>query len=185
MGYTRRERLRRIEFPLAVPLIIAGVRLAIVTLIGLATVASILGDSFGGFGQFITEGLQTVLPDAIPTSARCSRSPLAFAADFLFIWIERRLTPWAHARAETRLMPDVLGFFADPANWAGPTRHPQRMVEHLWLSGWRSRRRRRSGFRSGCTSAIPAGARASRSTSPTSAARSRPTRSWSPSCRSP
>jgi osmoprotectant transport system permease protein len=43
MGYTRWQRLVRVELPLAVPLMIAGLRLAAVTLIGLATVAAILG----------------------------------------------------------------------------------------------------------------------------------------------
>lgn len=98
MGYTRRERLRRIELPLAVPLMIAGIRLALVTTIGLATVASILGDSFGGLGQFITEGLQTFFPTKIYLGAVLSIA-LAFAADFLLIRAERRLTPWAQARA--------------------------------------------------------------------------------------
>jgi len=98
MGYTRWERLRRIELPLAVPLMIAGIRLAIVTLIGLATVASILGDSFGGLGQFITEGLQTFFPTKIYLGAVLSIA-LAFIADFLLIRLEKRLTPWAQARA--------------------------------------------------------------------------------------
>ncbi len=98
MGYTRWERLRRIELPLAVPLMIAGIRLAIVTLIGLATVASILGDSFGGLGQFITEGLQTFFPTKIYLGAVLSVA-LAFIADFLLIRLEKRLTPWAQARA--------------------------------------------------------------------------------------
>ena len=62
MGYTRRERLRRVELPLAVPLIMAGIRLASVTTIGLATVVAVLGDSFGGLGQLITEGIQTFFP---------------------------------------------------------------------------------------------------------------------------
>ena len=63
MGYTRRQRLVRVEFPLAIPMMIAGLRLATVTVIGLATVASIIGgDTFGGLGQLITEGLQTFFP---------------------------------------------------------------------------------------------------------------------------
>ncbi len=98
MGYTRRERLRRIELPLAIPLMVAGVRLALVTTIGLATVASILGDSFGGYGQFITEGLQTFFPTKIYLGAILSIA-LAFTADFLLIRAEKRLTPWAQARA--------------------------------------------------------------------------------------
>ncbi len=99
MGYTGRERLRRVELPLAVPLMIAGLRLASVTTIGLATVAAILGDSFGGLGQFITEGLQTLFPTKIYVGAVMSVA-LAFAADFAFIRLERRLTPWAQVRAE-------------------------------------------------------------------------------------
>lgn len=99
MGYTRRERLRHVELPLAVPLMITGLRLATVTTIGLATVAAILGDSFGGLGQFITEGLQTLFPTKIYVGAVVSVA-LAFAADFAFIQLERRLTPWARAQAD-------------------------------------------------------------------------------------
>ena len=99
MGYTRRERLRHVELPLAVPLMITGLRLASVTTIGLATVAAILGDSFGGLGQFITEGLQTLFPTKIYVGAVVSVA-LAFAADFAFIQLERRLTPWARAQAD-------------------------------------------------------------------------------------
>ena len=99
MGYTRRERLRRVELPLAIPLMITGLRLATVTTIGLATVAAILGDSFGGLGQFITEGLQTLFPTKIYVGAMVSVA-LAFAADFAFIQLERRLTPWARAQAD-------------------------------------------------------------------------------------
>ena len=99
MGYTERERLRHVELPLAVPLMITGLRLATVTTIGLATVAAILGDSFGGLGQFITEGLQTLFPTKIYVGAVVSVA-LAFAADFAFIQLERRLTPWARAQAD-------------------------------------------------------------------------------------
>src|SRR5436190_8572741 len=56
MGYTGTQRLWRVEVPLAVPLIVAGLRLATVSTIGLVTVTSILGDSFGGLGFFILEG---------------------------------------------------------------------------------------------------------------------------------
>ncbi len=98
MGYTRAQRLRRVELPLAVPLMITGIRLAVVTTIGLATVASILGDSFGGLGQFITEGLQTFFPTKMILGGAMSVI-LAFVSDFLLIRVEHRLTPWAAARA--------------------------------------------------------------------------------------
>jgi osmoprotectant transport system permease protein len=101
MGYTRRERLWRVELPLAVPLMIAGVRLASVTTIGLATVASVLGDTFGGLGQLITEGIQTFFPTKYLLGAALSVA-LAFAADYMFVRFERFVTPWAHARAGAR-----------------------------------------------------------------------------------
>lgn len=97
MGYTRRQRLWRVELPLAVPLMIAGVRLASVTTIGLATVAAVLGDTFGGLGQLITEGIQTFFPTKYLLGAALSVA-LAFAADFLFVRFERIVTPWTHAR---------------------------------------------------------------------------------------
>jgi osmoprotectant transport system permease protein len=100
MGYTRRQRLLRVELPLAVPLIMAGLRLATVTTIGLATVASILGETFGGFGFFITEGLNQFFLTEVYVGAILS-IVFAFAADAVLVRIERFVTPWARARAET------------------------------------------------------------------------------------
>jgi osmoprotectant transport system permease protein len=101
MGYTRRERLLRVELPLAIPLMLAGLRLASVTTIGLATIVSVLGNSFGGLGQLITEGLQTFFPTKYLLGAVLSVL-LAFGADFLFVRFERLVTPWAHVRAGVR-----------------------------------------------------------------------------------
>jgi len=100
MGYTRRERLLRVELPLAVPLIIAGIRLAAVTTIGLATVAAVLGDAFGGLGQLITEGIQTFFPTKYLLGAALSVL-LAITVDVLLVRLEKALTPWARARART------------------------------------------------------------------------------------
>ncbi len=99
MGYRSRERLLRVEIPLAVPLMITGIRLAAVTLIGLATVASILGSSFGGLGQLITEGLQTFFPTKYVTGAVLSVL-LAFVVDVGLVRVQRLVTPWARAQAE-------------------------------------------------------------------------------------
>jgi osmoprotectant transport system permease protein len=98
MGYTRRERLWRVELPLAVPLMIAGIRLASVTTIGLATIVAVLGDTFGGLGQMITEGIQTFFPTKYILGAVLSVL-LAIGADILFVRLERWITPWARARA--------------------------------------------------------------------------------------
>jgi osmoprotectant transport system permease protein len=101
MGYTRRQRLFRVELPLAIPLMIAGIRLASVTTIGLATVVAVLGDAFGGLGQLITEGIQSFFPTKYLLGALLS-VVLAIGADMLFVRFERLVTPWAHARVEPR-----------------------------------------------------------------------------------
>jgi osmoprotectant transport system permease protein len=101
MGYTSWRRLVAIELPLAVPLIVTGVRLASVTTIGLVTVAAVIGaDRYGGLGQFITEGLQTSFPTKIYLGAGLSVL-LAFAIDALLVRLERALTPWTRVRAGT------------------------------------------------------------------------------------
>ena len=91
MGYTRSERLRRVELPLAVPLTIAGLRLASVSTIGLVTISGVLGQAFGGLGFFIFERpsfATEILVGAIGSIA------LALAADAAFAALQRRLTPW-------------------------------------------------------------------------------------------
>ncbi len=99
MGYSGRSRFWHIQLPLAVPLIMAGVRVAAVTTIGLVTVASIIGgDRFGGLGQFITEGLETSFDTKVYLGAVGSVM-LAFVVDVLLIGLQRLMTPWARARA--------------------------------------------------------------------------------------
>ncbi len=101
MGYTRTQRLLRVELPLAVPLMISSLRLATVTTIGLATVASLLGDTYGGFGQFLTEGIQTFFATKIYLGAGLSVI-FAIVADLVLVQVERFATPWARARAGAR-----------------------------------------------------------------------------------
>jgi osmoprotectant transport system permease protein len=94
MGYSRRERLRRVELPLALPLVIGGLRLASVSTIGLVTISGILGDRFGGLGFFIFEGYRRTFPTeiwfgGIPVIV------LAVVADLALLRLQRRLTPWS------------------------------------------------------------------------------------------
>jgi osmoprotectant transport system permease protein len=93
MGYRGRERLTRVELPLALPLVIAGVRLASVSTIGLVTVSGILGDRFGGLGFFIFEGYAHVFPTEVLFGAVPSVA-LAVVVDVLLQRVQRRLTPW-------------------------------------------------------------------------------------------
>lgn len=104
MGLTARQRLVRVEIPLAIPLVIAGLRLASVSTIGLVTITSILGDSFGGLGFFIRERpffATEVLVGAIGSIA------LALGADAIFGALQRRLTPWASAEARPGAGPTL------------------------------------------------------------------------------
>jgi osmoprotectant transport system permease protein len=97
MGFAGHGRLWRVQLPLAVPLIMAGVRVAAVTTIGLVTVSAIIGGTrFGGLGRFITEGLQTDFDTKIYLGAIGS-VVLAFIVDSLLLVVQRWLTPWARA----------------------------------------------------------------------------------------
>jgi osmoprotectant transport system permease protein len=92
MGHTDRQVLWNVELPMAVPAIVAGVRVATVTTIGLVTVTALIG--LGGLGRFILLGLQTFFATATLVGATLSVA-LALVADSLLLGAERALTPWA------------------------------------------------------------------------------------------
>jgi osmoprotectant transport system permease protein len=98
MGYTRRQLLWKVELPLALPVIIAGVRIATVTTIGLVTVTALIGK--GGLGEFILEGLNLFFSTPVVVGAVLS-VVLALVADALLLLVQRLLTPWT-AAARTR-----------------------------------------------------------------------------------
>jgi osmoprotectant transport system permease protein len=95
MGYTPARQLFQVELPLALPVIMAGVRIATVTTIGLVTVTALIG--WGGLGQLFIDGFtlnfSTPLVVGIVLSAL-----LAFAADLLLVAVQWGLTPWARSR---------------------------------------------------------------------------------------
>jgi osmoprotectant transport system permease protein len=107
MGYERRERFRRVVLPLAVPLMIAGLRLASVSTIALVTVTATLGDAFGGLGFFILEGYHRGFPTEIVAGAIPS-IVLAMAVDVLFVRLQGRLTPWSADHASRPLLADAV-----------------------------------------------------------------------------
>lgn len=89
MGMTDRQLLFQVELPLALGVIIAGVRVATVISVGLATIAAAIGA--GGLGEYIFRGLamvnnQLILAGAIPAAA------LALLADVALGWLEKRLS---------------------------------------------------------------------------------------------
>lgn len=94
MGYTATQRLRRVEIPLALPAIVAGVRIAAVTTVGLVTVTGLIG--LGGFGGFINAGLKRQFPTQIVLGGGLS-VVMAVLLDVLLLLLERALTPWRRA----------------------------------------------------------------------------------------
>ena len=98
MGYSPRQLLWRVELPLALPVIVAGLRIATVTTIGLVTVTALIGQ--GGLGYFILLGLERFFTTATILGATLSVL-LAVTVDRLLTLAERLLTPWARARSET------------------------------------------------------------------------------------
>ena len=99
MGYTERQLLWRVELPLAMPAIIAGIRIATVSTIGLVTVAALIG--YGGLGQFILGGLRLFFTTEILLGAVLSLV-FALVADALLLVAERALTPWRHGGTPAR-----------------------------------------------------------------------------------
>jgi osmoprotectant transport system permease protein len=96
MGYTDRQRLWRVELPIAMPIIVAGLRIATVTTIGLVTIATLIG--MGGLGYLIVNiGIQRRFPTATLTGVIVVVL-LATVIDLGFQALQRRLTPWARAR---------------------------------------------------------------------------------------
>jgi osmoprotectant transport system permease protein len=92
MGYTPRQILWRVEIPLALPVIVAGVRIAAVTTVGLVTITALIG--LGGLGHFILQGLQIFFSTATLVGAVLSVA-LALAVDGILLGVQRVMTPWA------------------------------------------------------------------------------------------
>jgi osmoprotectant transport system permease protein len=95
MGYSRLQMLWRVELPLALPVIMGGIRLATVTTIGLVTVTALIGK--GGLGFFILLGIRRFLSTPTMVGAVLSML-LAVIVDALLVVAERRITPWAKRR---------------------------------------------------------------------------------------
>ena len=98
MGMTRMQVLRRVELPLALPAIVAGLRIAVVTIIALATIVYTIYDSGLGVPIHTALGEGPFKTELIAAGALTIL--LAVLADGLLVLTQRALTPWAHARAQ-------------------------------------------------------------------------------------
>jgi osmoprotectant transport system permease protein len=94
MGYSSARLLTRVELPLALPAIVAGLRVATVSTIGLATIGAVVGS--GGLGALILEGFNNFYRAEIMTASLLCVL-LAVSADLLFVTLQRLLTPWSRS----------------------------------------------------------------------------------------
>jgi osmoprotectant transport system permease protein len=98
MGYRPLAELVRIDLPLAIPAIVAGIRIATVTTIGLVTVTALIGE--GGLGSLILDGLIRDFKTPLVVGTVLSIA-LAVIADLSLAGTQRLVTPWSRARATT------------------------------------------------------------------------------------
>jgi osmoprotectant transport system permease protein len=95
MGYSPTAALLRVDLPLALPYIFAGLRVATATVIGLVTVTALIG--LGGLGQQITYGFNIGYNTPIIVGLVLSIA-LAAVADLLLVGAQRLVVPWARSR---------------------------------------------------------------------------------------
>lgn len=118
MGMTGTQRLRQVEFPIALPLIIGGIRNAMLQLVATAAVAAYVG--LGGLGRFLLDGL-AVLDYAEVVAGAVFTALLAIAADLLLAGMQRLLVPQgvrlANAAATGKKLPrpEIEARGAEPA----------------------------------------------------------------------
>lgn len=99
MGLTSSQRLWRVELPIALPVIVAGMRIATVTVIGLVTVTALIG--LGGLGYVIIELGYRRFNLTATVAGTVGAILLAVLADRAFVLLQRALTPWAARRTTT------------------------------------------------------------------------------------
>ncbi|MGD9526671.1 MAG: ABC transporter permease [Pseudonocardia sp.] len=99
MGFSPARRFVGVELPLAVPVVIAGLRVAAVSNMSLVTVGALVG--LGGLGQLFTEGFQRDIPAEIITGIVLVML-LALIVDVLLLHAGRLITPWTRVGAGAR-----------------------------------------------------------------------------------
>jgi osmoprotectant transport system permease protein len=95
MGLTDRQMLWRVQLPLALPAIVAGVRIAVVTTISLATIAAFINPI--GLGKPIFDGIQDDFDTKVLAAGGLAIA-LALVADLVLVGVQRVVTPWARLR---------------------------------------------------------------------------------------
>lgn len=96
VGYTRLSQMLKVELPLSIPVLIAGLRVVAVTNISMVSVGSVIG--IGGLGTWFTEGYQSDKSDQI-VAGIIAIFVLAIVIDVLILLAGRLITPWARVKA--------------------------------------------------------------------------------------
>ncbi|WAJ45047.1 ABC transporter permease [Mycobacterium sp. Aquia_216] len=99
VGYSRLKRILKVELPLSVPVMVAGLRVVVVTNIAMVSVGSVIG--IGGLGTWFTEGYATDKSDQI-LAGIIALFVLAVVIDMVIVLVGRLATPWSRAGAAAR-----------------------------------------------------------------------------------
>jgi osmoprotectant transport system permease protein len=110
MGFGGLRRLIQVDLPIAIPVVIAGLRVAMVSNISLVSVGSLIGIS--GLGQLFVDGIQRNFPTPIIVGIVLTVA-LAVAADALLVLLQRVLTPWTRVSREARPNPEQAAVTAE------------------------------------------------------------------------
>ncbi len=97
MGLTQRQILTRVSLPLAMPTILAGIRIATVSTVGMVTIGALVG--YGGFGTLILSGFQNNFWHAQIMTATLGCVILAVFFELLLLLVEKLTLPWTRRRA--------------------------------------------------------------------------------------
>ena len=140
VGYKPLTRMLKVELPLAIPVLIASLRVVAVTNISMVSVGSVIG--IGGLGTWFTEGYQANKSDQI-VAGIIAIFVLAIVIDTLIMLAGKALTPWTRAARPSRrqggdrmsgrmnFLQQALSFIFTAANWGGPAGLTARILEHL------------------------------------------------------
>ncbi|MGX1955737.1 ABC transporter permease [Streptomyces sp. CB02115] len=121
MGYGPGRLLWEVELPLALPAVMAGLRIATVSTVALTTVGSLVGK--GGLGNLIEDALPSFFKaQVLAASVLCVL--LAMAADLLLLGLQRLLTPWTRISGTSRTSGAAGGRRTDPDGPGGPAGLP-------------------------------------------------------------
>ncbi|GAA0356889.1 ABC transporter permease [Streptomyces blastmyceticus] len=99
MGYGPLRLLFGVELPLALPALMAGLRIATVSTVSLTTVGAIIG--YGGLGNLIYEGMHSYFKAQVLTASVLCVA-LAIVADLVLLLVQRLLTPWMRAGKQAK-----------------------------------------------------------------------------------